>query len=224
MAALLRLPLLLALVVSPLLGAAAGPNAKRGLVFIESPDPAVNNVWLQPGSPLTWYYNYMQNASGPFASAPTGTPQLEFVPMWWGATNKTDVSFLANMTALIKSGKKIVNVLGFNQPDSDWGEGGSNIAPADAALLWVNNFVPLKAQFGVRLGLPVVKASRDPGNWTLPFLANCSALLAGKPCDFDFVPIHAFGNISALTARIDSFNKAYVDTSLRNPLPRALDN
>lgn len=64
---------------------------------------------------------------------------------------------------------------------------------------------------GVKIGLPVVKASRDPGNWTVPFLANCTALIRdetgdkSKNCSYDFVPIHAFGNMSTLTDRVDLF-------------------
>lgn len=60
---------------------AASPNPKRGLVFLESPDPAVNSIWRKDGSPLTWYYNYMYNVSGTFASV--AQDDFEFVPMYW---------------------------------------------------------------------------------------------------------------------------------------------
>ncbi|KAH8904843.1 hypothetical protein BR93DRAFT_883057 [Coniochaeta sp. PMI_546] len=191
---------------------ASPPNPKRGLVFVESPDPAANSIWLQSGSPLTWYYNYMFNVSDTFASA--SQQDFEFVPMYWGAGDVNDTSFLANITTLVKNGLNITHVLGFNQPDLAWSDGGSNLAPKDAARLWINNFLPLQ-ELGIKIGLPVVKAQRDPGNWTVPFLNNCTALIRNetgdqaKNCSFDFVPIHAFGNMSALTSRVETFAKTF---------------
>jgi hypothetical protein len=119
---------------------------------------------------------------------------------------------LANITALVKNGRKITHVLGFNQPDVSWSDGGSNLSPKDAARLWINNFMPLQEQ-GIKIGLPVVKAQREPGNWTVPFLNNCTNILrkqtgdATVTCPYDFVPIHAFGNMSVLTGRVDQFAK-----------------
>ena len=132
---------------------------------------------------------------------------------WQGAGDVNDTSFLANITGLVKSGIKITHVLGFNQPDLSWSDGGSNLSTSDAARLWVNNFIPLQ-EMGIKIGLPVVNAQRDPGNWTVPFLNNCTALLreqsgdSTKDCPFDFVPIHAFGNMSVLTDRVETFSKA----------------
>jgi len=72
--------------------------------------------------------------------------------------------------------------------------------------------MPLQ-DMGIKIGLPVVNAERDPGNWTVPFLGNCTALIQAqsgdksKNCSYDFVPIHAFGNMSVLTNRVDLFSK-----------------
>jgi hypothetical protein len=129
-----------------------------------------------------------------------------------GAGNVNDTSFLVNITTLIKDGLNITQVLGFNQPDLTWSEGGSNLSNADAAQLWINNFLPLQ-ELGVKIGLPVVNAQRDPGNWTVPFLDSCTALIRDqtgddtKDCPYDFVPIHAFGNMSVLTDRVETFSK-----------------
>lgn len=208
-----------ALLAAPALAAAAAvQNPKRGLVYVESPDAEVNSIWIRDGSPLTWYYNYMQDASDALASA--AQSDFEFVPMMWGAgADANDTSFLANVTALIRAGGSVSHVLGFNQPDApDWDDGGSNMAPAHAARLWVRNFVPLRER-GIKIGLPVVRAGVDAANnWTTPFLANCSELLGkeggekgsgkeSRDCPFDFVPIHAFGNLSALTRRIKRFSE-----------------
>lgn len=74
----------LALILGISLCAAANPNPKRGLVFVESPDPGINSIWRQDGSPLTWYYNYMFNESSTFTSF--SQQDFEFVPMYWVCT------------------------------------------------------------------------------------------------------------------------------------------
>lgn len=199
------------LLASLSLATATVANPKRGLVYVESPDPEVNSIWVRDGSPLTWYYNYMWNASEALA-AQTDHLDFEFVPMMWGGADTDDTSFLTNVTGLIQEGHKIQHVLGFNHPDASWANGDSNVTPADAARLWVGNFVPLREK-GVKIGLPVVQMHANPANWTMPFLANCSALLKqqsgeAKDCPFDFVPIHAYGNMSNFTARIEQFAEA----------------
>jgi hypothetical protein len=188
-------------------------NPKRGLVYVKSPDPWVNSIWFQDDSPLTWYYNYLVEPSEPFAGVQQS--DFEFVPMMWGwgpdnLYNPNDTSFLTNVTNLIKNGRNIKHVLGFNQPDVLGANGGSEISPANAAKLWINNFVPLQ-KMGVKIGLPVIKADWDPTNWTVPFLHNCTELLGGDgnsnetTCPFDFVPIHVFGNMSVITKRVERF-------------------
>lgn len=73
--------LVIFLAVATNLCTAADRNPKRGLVYVESPDPEVNKIWRQPGSPLTWYYNYMVNVSGAFETVAEN--EFEFVPMYW---------------------------------------------------------------------------------------------------------------------------------------------
>jgi hypothetical protein len=71
----------LSLILGVSVCSAVAPNPKRGLVFVESPDVAVNSIWRKDGSPLTWYYNYMVNESATFAAA--SQEDFEFVPMYW---------------------------------------------------------------------------------------------------------------------------------------------
>lgn len=72
---------LVSFVFSASLCAAAARNPKRGLVFVASPDKDVNSIWLQSGSPLTWYYNYQWNVTDIFASV--SQQDFDFVPMYW---------------------------------------------------------------------------------------------------------------------------------------------
>ena len=66
--------------------AAATRNPKRGLVFVNSPDAGVNSIWLQDGSPLTWYYNYEWNETAVYASH--SQQDFEFVPMYWVSVSR----------------------------------------------------------------------------------------------------------------------------------------
>ena len=189
-------------------GAAATQNPKRGLVYVPSPDASVNEIWVEDGSPLSWYYNYATNITDVYASIPQST--FEFVPMLWGAVN--DTSFLSNVTDLINQGHNITHVLGFNQPELSWNESGSNIEPADAARIWIKNFLPLQ-EMGVKIGLPVIKAQTDPMPWMTPFLANCTTMLrkasasSEANCSYDFLTMHVFGNMSVLTGEVDKYAK-----------------
>jgi hypothetical protein len=183
---------------------AADPNPKRGLAYIQSPD-AINNIWAETGSPITWYYNYQANVSANFNNVSESA--FEFVPMMWGAPNNnnfSDTSFLTQIQTMVKQGHKIHNVLGFNLPDLGFDKGGSNILPKDAAKHWINNMVPLQ-ELGIRLGLPVIDYRQPLDNWTNPFLGNCSEMLQQQFCPFDFVPVRVFGNFSVLTDRIGMY-------------------
>ncbi len=55
-------------------------STKRGFAFTPNPAwPQDDNIWTQPNSDLTWYYNYGSQPSPQFASIPQTT--FEYVPM-----------------------------------------------------------------------------------------------------------------------------------------------
>jgi hypothetical protein len=190
--------------LSPALGAKL---PKRGLVAVGSKDwPEDDAIYVRQDSPLSWYHNFHWNVSSGYASVPQD--QLEFVPtMWGGGVNDTD--FLANITTMIKpasgAGRNITHAMSFNLPDQPYEHGGSQMQPADAARAWVRNLLPLR-KFGIKLGLPVVGDPR--GGWVDPFLRNCSLLNDDKDCEFDFVPLHAFGQFGVLQDRVGKFSSA----------------
>ncbi|KAI5856775.1 glycoside hydrolase family 128 protein [Durotheca rogersii] len=183
---------------------AQDPPPKRGLVFVpNSASPEDDNIWVRPGSVLSWYYNYQSTPSAAFDNAPQD--QFEFVPMIWGATD--DTAFLDSVQDQLDSGRDIRHVLGFNEPDSPYG-GGSGIAPSVAADVWLRNVHPLAAR-GVRLGLPACTGGPGGIPWLQQFLGNCSELLSRdgerRNCTYDFVTIHWYGNFEGLASHMGSY-------------------
>ncbi|KAI2602184.1 glycoside hydrolase family 128 protein [Hypoxylon sp. NC1633] len=203
----MRLSCLLLLAV-PSATLAQTRSSKRGLVFVPNPDsPEDNQVWIQSGSDLTWYYNYESTPSTAFSDVPQD--QFEFVPMLWGAIS--DTSFLESVQSQMDSGRTITHVLGFNEPDSQV-NGGSNIQPSTAADVWVKNIAPLATR-GVKLGLPACTGGWGGIPWLQQFLGNCSELISTdsekKNCTYDFVAIHWYGNFEGLASHMGSYAAAF---------------
>lgn len=188
--------------------ASATSSSKRGLVYVPNSQwPQDDKIWVQSGSDLTWYYNYGSQPSTAYSSY--SQDEFEFVPQLWGSIS--DTSFLDNVTNLIEGGRNITHVLGFNEPDGESSTGGSDILPALAAQVWVNNIEPL-AEKGVKLGLPACTGGWGGIPWLQQFLANCSALISTdsetKNCTYDFVNIHWYGNFEGLASHLGSYSAA----------------
>ncbi|RYP32662.1 hypothetical protein DL766_003882 [Monosporascus sp. MC13-8B] len=189
-------------------------SPKRGLVFVPDPRwPEDAAVWTsQPGSPLTWYYNYEWEPSAEFAGLPQ--EDFEFVPMLWGAPeDEDDVSFRESIEAQIDAGRDIRHVLAFNEPDGPQGQsGGSAVDPARAARVWIRNIEPL-AERGVKLGLPACTGGWGGIPWLQQFLGNCSELVSSggeeRNCTYDFVNIHWYGNFEGLASHMGSYSAAF---------------
>lgn len=199
---------------------------KRGLVFV--PDthwPSDDQTWTQPGSDLTWYYNYEWEPSTAFASSPS-QEDFEFVPMLWGPPDNSnsdsddDAPFRQSIESQLDAGRAIKHVLAFNEPDGPAAYGGSNVDPATAARVWVANIEPL-AQRGVKLGLPACTGGWGGIPWLQQFLGNCSELVSSggdddeeekeggkRNCTYDFVNIHWYGNFEGLASHLGSYSAA----------------
>ncbi|KAI0150763.1 glycoside hydrolase family 128 protein [Xylariaceae sp. FL1272] len=179
---------------------------KRGLVLTDTETPEDNAIWVQDGSDLTWYYNY---ASQPSSTYSQSQDDFEFVPMLWGSID--DTSFLKNVTDLVDNGRNISHVLTFNEPDLDR-YGGSNVSPAKAAQVWVDNIAPLR-ETGIKVGLPACTGAQTGITWLQSFLANCSALISTddetKNCTYDFVAIHWYGNFEGLASHLGEYSAAF---------------
>lgn len=175
-------------------------SSKRGLVYVPSAKhPTDDNIWVQSGSDLTWYYNYGYEPSNPF----TGS-QMQFVPMLWGASDtSTGTPFLDSVKAQISGGANISYALGFNEPDGQSSTGGSAI-PADlAASTWIREIEPLR-KLGVKLGAPAVTGAPSGFTWLQNFFTQC----AGN-CTPDFIPVHWYGNFEGLASHIGQVMGTY---------------
>ncbi|KAI1267060.1 glycoside hydrolase family 128 protein [Xylariaceae sp. FL1019] len=189
----------------------ATTSTKRGLVHItDTETPVDNSIWVQSGSDLTWYYNYGSQPSSAYTQSQS---DFEFVPMLWGSID--DTSFLDNVTSLVDGGRNISHVLTFNEPDLSR-YGGSNVSPAKAAQIWVDNIAPLR-KTGIKVGLPACTGADTGITWLQNFLANCSALISTgdetKNCTYDFVAIHWYGDFGGLASHMGEYSAAFPNVS-----------
>ncbi|KAF5019830.1 hypothetical protein F66182_8155 [Fusarium sp. NRRL 66182] len=178
---------------------------KRGLCYVPNSDePQDDEIWVQNGSDITWYYNYGDKPSAIYKEVPQ--EQFEFVPMMWGVgQDSSDTAFLQNVKTLIKDGVNITHVLGFNEPDAGNDVGGSSLDPKVAAEAWVANFEPL-GEMGIKLGLPACTGGWGSMPWLKQFLGNCSEIKSqGGPnrnCTWDYLPVHWYDNFEGLASHI----------------------
>ncbi|KAF4125449.1 Glycosyl hydrolase catalytic core [Geosmithia morbida] len=202
----------IASVAAVLIGVASAADSpspsKRGLCFVpDEKHPDDNSIWTEPGSDLSWYYNYGELPSPVYS----GKDSFEFVPMMWGAnsSNPEDTTWLDSVTSLMDDqGVNVSHVLAFNEPDAPSSWGGSDLDPKIAARAWVANFEPL-ARRGVKLGLPGCTGGTGSLPWLRQFLSNCSDILAERSessskrnCTWDFLPVHWYDNFEGLASHI----------------------
>jgi len=186
-------------------------SSKRGLVFVPSAKyPQDNQVWVENGSDLTWYYNYGATPSATYNDR--SQSEFEFVPMLWGApTSTSDTAFLTGIQTLIKQGTNISHVLTFNEPDGTTSTGGSNVDPTVAATTWIREIEPLR-KLGVKTGAPAVTGSQGGFTWLSEFFSACAS--QGTNCTADFIPIHWYGNFEGLASHIGQVVGTYPNTSI----------
>jgi hypothetical protein len=169
-------------------------SSKRGLVFVPNSNyPQDNQIWVESGSDLTWYYNY-QAAPSP-AYADRTQEEFEFVPTLWSPST----SFLSSVKALISGGRNISHVLTYNEPDGTSSTGGSDVEPATAATNWISQVEPLR-KLGVKTGAPAVTGGQGGFTWLTEFFDACAS--QGTNCTADFIPIHWYGSFEGLTSHI----------------------
>ncbi|PVH86578.1 glycoside hydrolase family 128 protein [Cadophora sp. DSE1049] len=178
-------------------------SSKRGLVFVPSKSTKLqydNQVWVENGSDLTWYYNYQAEPSPAYANRTQ--EEFEFVPMLWS----TDANFYSTVKGLIDGGRNITHVLGYNEPDGESSTGGSSIDPAAAATNWISQIEPLR-KLGVKVGAPAVTGSPRGFVWLEDFFNACAD--QGTNCTIDFIPIHWYGDFGGLASHMGQVNGTY---------------
>jgi hypothetical protein len=169
-------------------------SSKRGLVFVPSDQyPQDNQIWVESGSDLTWYYNYQPSPSPAYSNRTQA--EFEFVPMLWSPSN----TFLSTVQELISGGRNITHVMTYNEPDGTSATGGSQVDPSVAATNWLSQVQPLR-KLGVKTGAPAVTGSPGGFTWLSSFFDACAS--QGTNCTADFIPIHWYGNFEGLASHI----------------------
>lgn len=151
---------------------------RRGLAYN---DGSLLSPFLDPGTKMTWKYNWAQVDDSPSA-------HVEFVPMLWCSIPEHTNSWSSNAKQAIDNGAQVL--LSFNEPDL---ASQCNISPEQAAAdhqKWMNPF-----QGKVRISSPAItNAYPSPGNmvgtnWLSAWFAAC-----GGQCACDVVAIHWYNH------------------------------
>jgi len=181
--------------------ALASTSPKRGLIHLpDRKNPQDDQIWLQTGPGLSWYYNYGPDPSRAY----TSNSKIEFIPMLWGPPIVSG-AFYSAVKGLQDSGVNVTYVLGFNEPDEPPKTGGSSMSADDAARFWIAEMEPLK-KLGVLLGAPAVTGSPRGQAWYTDFLKKCD----GK-CTVDFLPVHWYGAFEGLASHVGAMHAGFGD-------------
>ncbi|KAL1406848.1 hypothetical protein Q8F55_006257 [Vanrija albida] len=162
-----------------------GTNAgsKRGLAWPNgdwwTPDQA-DYIGNYVGSKTSWYYTW-----SPHSVSAGDKAGIEYVPMLWGVKQVGDWNAQrGSWPAGVK------NALFFNEPNQ---VGQSDISPGDALQYWMNDFLPVRSQQGLRLGHAGTTSAPDGLTWVLDFYNVCTgAGNSAADCSADFVPVHYY--------------------------------
>ncbi|EEA21169.1 hypothetical protein TMatcc_001170 [Talaromyces marneffei ATCC 18224] len=180
---------------------------KRGLVYIPSDHPSDDQIWVADNSDLTWYYDYKDIPAAAYSNRTQ--QEFEFVPMLWGSANSS--GFASEIKSQIATGRNITHILTFNEPDGTSSTGGSEISPADAASIWIDDIEPLRNE-NVKIGAPSVTGSQSGLTWLSEFFSNCTSLKTN--CTVDFIPLHWYGNFQGLASYLGQVVATYPNTSI----------
>ncbi|OAG44731.1 hypothetical protein AYO21_01221 [Fonsecaea monophora] len=161
---------------SPSSPPSTGSSGKRGLSYN---DASLTDAFAGKG--MSWAYNWAASPGGQIVSG------AEFVPLLWGQNSISGWS--SAVQSAIASGSK--HALAFNEPDLG---SQSNIDPATAAKLYIDNMNPLSGQ--VELGSPAITngAGTNPLmgiDWLNAFFESCNG-----QCKVDFVAFHWYDSAS----------------------------
>lgn len=136
---------------------------------------------------LGWYYNWRPTRKI------VAVPGVEFVPMFWGATDVTP----ENLAAVAQS--EATHVLGFNEPDM---AGQANLTAEECLALW-----PKLMELKQRLGSPAPAVS----TWLDSFIPEARR----RGLRIDFACVHMYPDISdpaavdRIAAMLDDAHRKY---------------
>ncbi|KAF9529084.1 glycosyl hydrolase catalytic core-domain-containing protein [Crepidotus variabilis] len=146
---------------------------------------------------ISWYYTW---SVWPIQQK----TNFEFVPMLWGPKTVKEFQEKIN-TTLQNATPNITAVLGMNEPEQP---GQSNMTVTEAVDMWKANMEPLRPQYNVRLGSPVVSSGPAGKIWIGDFLKACNT-----SCSVDFIALHWYGtDANAFIAYLWDFYYAFNKT------------
>jgi hypothetical protein len=61
----------------------------------------------------------------------------------WPRSYINTMKLINNVTDLVKGGRNITHIQGFNEPDGPWSQGGSNMSVSSAVYSWMRETAPL---------------------------------------------------------------------------------
>ncbi|VDB96641.1 unnamed protein product [Peniophora sp. CBMAI 1063] len=164
-------------------------TSKAGLAWPDGPYVDMNQ-YTSTGR-VSWYYTW--NPS------PDDSATVEFVPMLWGTSQLDQWSSTINQTI---EGKKVANVLGFNEPENP---AQSNMTAQEGADLWRQYIEPLKTSHGVRLGTPAPDGDEAGKTWLQDWLTSCNG-----GCTPDFLALHWYGtDVGNFIAYINDYHYTF---------------
>jgi len=162
-------------------GARVQHYRKKGVAYQDA-----NTHWANMFTSVTWAYNWYSDEH--FWTANSPGLKIDFIPMLHDLRFDEHVRDWDKNIWAAKNNRGRYEILGFNEPDKGWNEGGSAISPQDAANAWRQHMEPYACQ-GFRLGAPAISNSDRPGEglqWLDKFLAFCN------DCTIDFIPFHVY--------------------------------
>ena len=164
------------------------PSQKKGFCVVARPD----GKWRDKVTALNakWFYSWGSKKPDDMP------PEVEFVPMMWGAFNPEKSKALKNLKEQQKQGE-VKHLLGFNEPDQ---HNQSNLSVGRVLKLWPH----LEAT-----GLPLCSPGcvHPDRTWMKEFMAEVEK----RQLRVDYVCVHSYGgpNAKALVQRLREVYKMY---------------
>eukprot|EP01119_Soliformovum_irregulare_P014409 TRINITY_DN3940_c0_g1_i1.p1 TRINITY_DN3940_c0_g1~~TRINITY_DN3940_c0_g1_i1.p1 ORF type:complete len:265 (+),score=45.71 TRINITY_DN3940_c0_g1_i1:2-796(+) len=161
----------------------------RGLPWLGWNNPGVSiSTFKQGASKIQWLYNWER-------TPPADIGDLEFVPMQWGKEG------IEQLGTIVRN-QRAKRVLSFNEPDL---ASQSNLSPQEAAQLFKQYFMPLRAE-GIQVSAPAVSNGPTGIPWLREFFAACQG------CQVDFIPLHYYGpGLTNFYYYLNTFHLAFQD-------------
>ncbi|PWY74468.1 hypothetical protein BO94DRAFT_227116 [Aspergillus sclerotioniger CBS 115572] len=173
-----------------LIAALTEASSKRGAAYNDA--SLVKTLTSGKSTPVSWSYNWAQEADG---TMPSG---VKFVPMLWGTGS---VSTWTSAVEKALSGGS-THILGFNEPDMT---SQADMSASSAATLYKKYITP----YGDRATLisPAVTSSENSGqglSWFKTFMGDC------KSCNISALAVHWYGGSFA---QLESFMTEAISTA-----------